>query len=79
MRIIAMMERNFGGLLIGFGLAAVVIGILVSTGAMSWFGNLRGDLRFGSGRTHAFVPLASMLLVSLVLSAVLTLLSWWRR
>ncbi len=61
-------------LIIGLGMAAVVLGLLVASGSLSWFGRLPGDLRFGTSNTRVYVPLTSMLLVSIVLSVVASLL-----
>ncbi|HYG10894.1 MAG TPA: DUF2905 domain-containing protein [Pyrinomonadaceae bacterium] len=66
------MDARSGGLLVIFvGVAVVVIGLLVYAGALSWFGRLPGDLSFGSERTRVFIPLTSMLIISLVLSLVM--------
>jgi hypothetical protein len=66
------MDARGGGLLVIFvGVAVVVIGLLVYAGALSWFGRLPGDLSFGSERTRVFIPLTSMLIISLVLSLVM--------
>ncbi|MDQ3686407.1 MAG: DUF2905 domain-containing protein [Acidobacteriota bacterium] len=66
--------RSSGLLIVVLGVAVVVIGLLVMTGGLSWFGRLPGDIQFGSERTRVYIPLASMLLVSLVLSLLLYLL-----
>ena len=66
--------RVNGSMVIILGLCAVVIGLLMMTGALSWFGRLPGDLQFGGERTRVYIPLASMLLVSLVLSLLIYLL-----
>jgi Protein of unknown function (DUF2905) len=68
------MGRQLGPWLVGIGLLVVIIGGLAWSGLLSWFGRLPGDLRFGSGGTRVFIPITSMVLVSLVLSAVLTLI-----
>ncbi len=66
---------NPGGLLVVFiGIAVIVIGLLIYTGALSWFGRLPGDLNFGGERTRVFIPITSMLLISLILSLVMYLL-----
>ncbi len=65
------MMRVNGSMVVILGLCAVVIGLLMMTGALSWFGRLPGDLQFGGERTRVYIPLASMLLVSLLLSLVL--------
>jgi hypothetical protein len=40
---------------------------------VNWFGRLPGDLRFGSGNTHVFIPLTSMILVSIILTVIVNL------
>jgi NAD/NADP transhydrogenase beta subunit len=67
-------ERGLGRLLVVLGLVAVVIGVLVWTGALSWFGRLPGDIRIEGERTRVFIPITSMLLVSVVVSLLLSLL-----
>jgi hypothetical protein len=67
------MGRHLGPWLVGIGLLIVAAGGLAWAGLLSWFGRLPGDLRFGSGGTRVFIPITSMLLVSLVLSVVFTL------
>jgi hypothetical protein len=63
--------RGAGLFVIIIGAGVVVIGLLVYAGALSWFGRLPGDLSFGGERTRVFVPVTSMLIVSLVLSLVM--------
>jgi len=55
------------------GLAAVVVGLLVWSGAMSWFGRLPGDIRIERENVHVFFPITSMILISIVLSLILNL------
>jgi hypothetical protein len=50
------------------GVVLVAVGLLVWSGALSWFGRLPGDIRYESGNTRVYVPLTSMLLVSVLLS-----------
>jgi Protein of unknown function (DUF2905) len=64
------MERSLGPLIITIGVAVVVIGLLVLTGAMSWFGRLPGDVRIRSEHTRVYIPVVSCLLASVVLSLV---------
>lgn len=66
--------RSAGLLIVFIGLALVLVGLLAMTGAFNWFGRLPGDMRIGDGRTRLYVPLASMLLVSLLLSLLLYVL-----
>jgi di/tricarboxylate transporter len=67
------MERGIGTLIIIAGAMIVLLGVLVSTGALSWFGRLPGDLRFDSGSTRVFLPITSMVIASVVLTVVINL------
>jgi hypothetical protein len=62
--------RSIGLLVIGLGIAAIIVGLLIFSGGLSWFGRLPGDIRIESEHTRVYVPLTSMLIVSLVLSAL---------
>ncbi len=66
-----------GNVLIALGVVAIVAGVLLRTGLLSWFGHLPGDIRFHGERTSVVIPITSMLLLSLVLSVVVTLLARW--
>jgi hypothetical protein len=69
------MDARSGGLFVVFiGVAVIVVGLLIYAGALSWFGRLPGDLNFGSERTRVFIPITSMLIVSLLLSLVMWVL-----
>lgn len=65
-----MSERDVGLLIIALGVLGILIGLVVMTGAFSWFGRLPGDIRIERGNSRVYIPLASMLLVSVVLSIV---------
>jgi len=60
-------------LLVGVVLAAVGA-LLLLVGRIPWFGRLPGDLSFRHGGVQIYVPLASCLLVSVVISLLLALL-----
>jgi hypothetical protein len=66
-----MSERSGALFVVVIGFVIVVVGLLMWAGALSWFGRLPGDLRLGGERTRVFIPLTSMLIVSLILSLVL--------
>ena len=68
------MNRHVGILVIIGGLAVVFAGILIYTGWLSWFGRLPGDIRYESDNVRVYVPIISMLLVSVVLSLLFYLL-----
>jgi hypothetical protein len=65
------MDRSVGVWLVGVGLLLAIIGVLAWSGALSWFGRLPGDVRISSDRARVYVPITSMLLVSLVLNVML--------
>ena len=65
-----MSDRGPALLLIALGVGLVVIGLLAWTGALSWFGRLPGDIRWEGQRGRVYIPVVSMLLVSLVLSVL---------
>jgi hypothetical protein len=65
------MSRSSGGpLLVALGIVLVVVGLLVWAGAFRWFGRLPGDIRVERENVRVYVPITSMLLLSIVLSVV---------
>lgn len=66
--------RTLGLVIVGVGVAVVVIGVLVGLGAFDWFGRLPGDIRVEGERTRVFVPITSMIVISVVLTIVLNIL-----
>jgi hypothetical protein len=62
--------RSVGLLVVAAGLVVVVAGLVAITGALNWVGRLPGDLRFGSGNTRVFIPITTMVLVSIALSVI---------
>jgi hypothetical protein len=65
-----------GKLIIYAGLALVVIGAIVQYApwALSWFGKLPGDIRLQGEKGGVFIPLTSMIIVSVVLTIIVNLL-----
>lgn len=68
------MNRSAGLVVIVLGVCVAVAGILIYAGALSWFGRLPGDIRYKSDNVEVYVPIVSMLLVSLILSLLFYLL-----
>ena len=68
------MNRNVGLLVVIAGGALVVLGLLIYSGALSWFGRLPGDIRYQGEHTRFYFPLVSSLLISVLLSVLLYLL-----
>lgn len=66
-----------GNVLVVAGIGLVVVGVAVRLGLFGWFGNLPGDIRIEGERTRVFVPITSMLIVSVVGSVALNLIGRW--
>lgn len=68
------MDRSWGLLVVVGGVFIILVGLLIYSGALSWFGRLPGDIRYESGNVRVYVPIVSMLLVSVVLTVLFSLL-----
>lgn len=69
-----MVQRSpLGLVLITLGVVLVVVGVLAWLGALSWFGRLPGDIRVERSGFRFYAPIVSMLLISLVLTALTSL------
>ena len=67
------MDRSVGLIVVVGGVFIVVVGLLIYAGALSWFGRLPGDIRYESGNVRVYVPIVSMLLLSVALALLFTL------
>lgn len=71
--------RQMGALLIIGGVVAIVAGLALRSGLFSWFGNLPGDIRHSGARTSVFIPITSMVLLSVTLTIVVNLVGRYFR
>ena len=64
-----------GNVIILVGALVVLIGLVVRffPWAISWFGKLPGDIRIEGERSSVFIPITSMLVVSVIGSLLLNL------
>jgi hypothetical protein len=68
------MLEGFGKTLIYIGIVLVIVGIIFSaSGKISWLGNLPGDIYIQRGRFTFYFPLATCLLISVIITLVLYL------
>jgi len=67
-------QRSVGQFIVLVGALVALIGLLIWSGALWWFGRLPGDFRYESENVRIYFPFASMLLVSLVLSLLFQLI-----
>ena len=68
------MNRFAGLAIIVGGVCLVILGLLIYSGALSWFGRLPGDIRYETEQTRVYIPIVSSLLLSVVLSLIFYLL-----
>ena len=64
------MNRLFGLWIVVGGICLIVIGLLVFSGGFNWFGKLPGDIHHEGDRVQVYIPIVSMLVVSLALSLI---------
>jgi hypothetical protein len=68
------MNRWVGTLVIVGSACLMLVGLLIYAGGLNWFGRLPGDIKYDSERVHVYVPIVSMLIVSLALSLIFYLI-----
>ncbi len=67
------MSPELGRIVLVIGLLIAGVGLLAVLGFRLPFGNLPGDIRIEGERGSIFVPLATMVVVSIILTIVLNL------
>lgn len=61
--------RDLGRMLIGFGLAIVTIGVVLTfADAIPWLGRLPGDIYIRRENLKVYIPLTTSLVVSVLLT-----------
>lgn len=72
---------RFGNLLMLLGALALVLGALLrfAPGLFSWFGNLPGDIRVEGESSRVFIPITSMIVVSVVATILFNLVGSFLR
>jgi hypothetical protein len=71
---------EIGRWLIGIGVLLVVIGlVMLAAGRLPWLGRLPGDILIERDNLTIFIPLGTMLVVSLILTIIANVIArWWR-
>ena len=69
------MNEETGKWIIAAGVLIVIAGILIYFfhDKMHWLGKLPGDIRIDNGNSKIFIPITTMLLLSLLLTIVVNL------
>lgn len=68
------MGSPLGPVLVILGGVLVLAGLLVWSNLASWIGHLPGDIRIVRPNTRIYIPITSMVILSVILSVVLALL-----
>lgn len=63
-------NKPLGQLIVIVGLLLIVVGLVTIRGWLAWFGHLPGDLRIERPNVRVYVPIVSMLLISILFSVV---------
>jgi len=71
--------QQMGKWLIGAGIFIAVVGVLVMLLGRVGLFKLPGDLEFGSKSWRIHIPIASCVLISIILTLILWLISYFRR
>lgn len=78
---------SLGKVLIGIGAGIVVLGLLLLAGdripgvssLFSWLGKLPGDVSYRRDNVNIYFPIATSLLLSILLSLLFYVLGWFLR
>jgi hypothetical protein len=63
-------NKPLGQLIILVGLFLIVVGFVAMRGWLGWFGHLPGDVRIERQNVRVYVPIVSMLLISILFSVL---------
>jgi hypothetical protein len=73
-----MATEPIGRMLMYIGIVLVLVGaFFILLAKVSWLGRLPGDFVYRGGRLTVFIPVTSMILISLVLTILMNI--FWRR
>jgi hypothetical protein len=71
--------QQIGKWLIGVGIFIAVLGVLVILLGRIGLFKLPGDLQFGSKNWRVYIPIASCVIISVILTLILWLINYFRR
>ena len=65
-----MNSKGIGQLVVTLGVVLVLVGLAAMRGWLSWFGRLPGDVRVERDNMQLYLPIVSMLLISILFSVL---------
>jgi hypothetical protein len=63
-------NKSLGQLIVLLGLILIVVGLVAMRGWLGWFGHLPGDVRIERPNVRVYLPIVSMLLLSILFSVL---------
>jgi len=63
-------NKPLGQLIVVLGLVFIVVGLVTMRGWLGWFGHLPGDVHVERPNVRLYVPIVSMLLISILFSVL---------
>ncbi len=66
-------------IIIGLGIVVAGIAIYFFHDKLHWIGHLPGDIRIEREHTRIYIPITTMLLISVLLTLILGMIRWWMR
>lgn len=63
-------NKGIGQLVITLGVVLILVGLAAMRGWLSWFGRLPGDVRVERENMQLYVPIVSMILISILFSVL---------
>ncbi len=66
---------GIGKLLLLVGVFITLVGLVLTyaPGLLGWFGHLPGDIRIERGNSRIFIPITSMIVISIILTIIIKL------
>lgn len=63
------------------GILLIIAGILiyVAPSIFNWFGRLPGDIRIENENSRTYIPITSMIIISIILTIIVNLIRYFQR
>ena len=63
------------------GIILIIIGLILyfAPSAFNWFGKLPGDIRIENEHNRTYIPITSMIIISIVLTVIINLIRFFQK